>query len=396
MDTLMNKKAIYRCQIAMLVFVVAVGCGDDPVQLNPNQPAAVLAEAGNGQIGQIGTVLPADLVARVISETGAGLPDVRVEFRVETGSGSIAREEVVTDGQGVANAGRWTLGETVGAQRVEAFAAGLEPAVFTSAAAGIPASLVMVAGDGQRVEAGTAVQVLPEVQVLDADGAPLSNILVTFLSDDGVVTGAEVLTDGQGRAAVGGWTAGTAKGQQELFAMVPGGEIKGSPAVFGVFAEAGPPVALLAAEGDGQNIEASSVASISPRVRAEDVYGNGVTGIRIRFEVTEGGGSLHGGDQTTDKDGQAAVTGWITGPGETGSRQAVTATAVTGGPSFVGKKVDFAATVVPAFFGIRLVHTPVSQITDALRLKFQNTKLIWEAVIGGDLPKATVSGEETV
>ena len=124
MDTLMNKKAVYRCQIAMLVFVVAVGCGDDPVQLNPNQPAAVLAEAGNGQIGQIGTVLPADLVARVISETGAGLPDVRVEFRVETGSGSIAREEVVTDGQGVANAGRWTLGETVGAQRVEAFAAG--------------------------------------------------------------------------------------------------------------------------------------------------------------------------------------------------------------------------------------------------------------------------------
>ena len=107
----------------------------------------------------------------------------------------------------------------------------------------------MVAGDGQRVEAGTAVQVLPDVQVLDADGAPLSNILVTFLSDDGVVTGAEVLTDGQGRAAVGGWTAGTAKGQQELFAMVPGGEIKGSPAVFGVFAEAGPPVALLAAEG---------------------------------------------------------------------------------------------------------------------------------------------------
>ncbi len=73
---------------------------------------------------------------------------------------------------------------------------------------GAPASVVVTAGNAQKVAPNTAVPIPPSVTVLDAVGVGVPNIAVTFatLSGVGSITGASATTNAQGIATVGSWT----------------------------------------------------------------------------------------------------------------------------------------------------------------------------------------------
>ena len=369
---------------ATCVALAALGCEQDPAALDPLKPVAVVIASGNNQTGQIGAELPLDPRVRVIGQTGLPVQGVSVQFQVEPGSGAVVVSRAVTDGQGIASAGPWTLGDALGEQQVAATAADLPQAVFTATATDVPALVEIVAGAGQEAQVGAEVEVLPTVRVLNADGAPVANLPVTFVAASGFVAGAENRTGTDGRAAVGGWTLGTKSGAQELVAAVAGGSIEGNPAVFRAFARPGPPMVLEVSRGDGQEIEVESPAVVRPEVRVLDAHGNGVPRVGVLFEATSGGGAVLRGEQITDPAGLASVAAWFAGPAE-GVAQTATATAVSGPPGFVGRSVTFNATSVAQFFDIVLVHTLGSRLDDNLERLFVEAEATWEAVIGGNL-----------
>ncbi len=85
-----------------------------------------------------------------------------------------------------------------------------------------PASVAVMAGDGQQAPPGTAVAIDPAVIVKGASGAPVSGVTVTFAVDSGggSITGATATTGSDGVAAVGGWTLGAVDGRNVLRATV--------------------------------------------------------------------------------------------------------------------------------------------------------------------------------
>lgn len=384
-------KAPWKVLAAACVGLAAAACEQDPTALDPTKPVAVVVASGNNQTGQIGAELPLDPRVRVVGQTGLPVQGVPVQFQVGPGSGSVVASNAVTDGQGIASAGPWTLGDAPGDQQVEATVAELAPAVFTATATDVPALLEIVAGDGQEAEVGAQVEVSPTVRVLNAAGAPVANLPVTFLAASGFVAGADARTGADGRAAVGSWTLGTTSGVQELVAAVAGGNIEGNPAVFQAVGRAGPPVVLEAHRGDGQEIEVESPAPVRPEVRVLDAYGNGVPGVDVLFEVTGGGGAVLGDEQTTGQAGFASVAAWFAGP-EVGVAQTASATVVSGPSGFAGRSVTFSATSVAQFFDIILVHTPDSRLDDNLKRLFAEAEATWETVIGGNLSPVLMRG----
>lgn len=84
-----------------------------------------------------------------------------------------------------------------------------------------PASLAIVAGDGQQAAAGAAVPVAPSVVVRDADGGPVAGVEVTFAvaAGGGTLQGATPTTNASGIAAVSSWVLGPS-GAQRITARV--------------------------------------------------------------------------------------------------------------------------------------------------------------------------------
>jgi hypothetical protein len=169
------------------------------------------------------------------------------------------------------------------------------------------------AGTNQSGTVGQPVAVPPAVRVTRG-GAGVAGVAGTFTvaPGHGTVTGASATTDGNGVAAVGSWTLGTAAGPQSLTAAVSGAT--GSPVTFSATAVAGPPQTVAKQAGDNQQFRASNPVPVRPSVRVTDQFGNPVPGVTVQFAVTAGSGSVPGAQQTTDAAGVATVGQWILGP----------------------------------------------------------------------------------
>jgi hypothetical protein len=111
-------------------------------------PDSMLAIQGDNQIADSGTALPESLVVRVVDAVNGPAKNYPVTFRVLSGGGMLANDstavEVKTDSSGYAKT-QWTLGKTVGEQKVEVLASfnGKDlrntPLVFTATAKGVSA-----------------------------------------------------------------------------------------------------------------------------------------------------------------------------------------------------------------------------------------------------------------
>jgi hypothetical protein len=78
-------------------------------QIIPAQPWPG-GRSGNNQVGRVSSDLPIPLTVQVLSAGGIGVPGQTVTFTVTTGGGSIAGSPQVTDANGFATSGVWTLG----------------------------------------------------------------------------------------------------------------------------------------------------------------------------------------------------------------------------------------------------------------------------------------------
>lgn len=176
-------------------------------------PHALLIHSGDGQVARTARETGEPVRVRVISRSGAGLSGVTVAFEVTAGGGSVPSSSAVTDADGIASPGPWTMGAP-GPQELRATAAGVNRVIFRATALAAPvAELVAVEGDGQRTEIALPVRMAPRVRAEDADGNPVAETTVTFsASGDGRVDPEEATTDSAGFAAVDRWTLGRTPG----------------------------------------------------------------------------------------------------------------------------------------------------------------------------------------
>jgi adhesin/invasin len=348
------EETIVRIRSAGLVALVAIGIatacggGGSSASTSPgggNTAAVVLAVlAGDAQTGVVGQAIA---TAPAITATRSGQPasGVVVTFAVASGGGSVTGGTATTDASGVARAGGWTLGTTIGANTLTASATTATAVTFSATArAGAAAAISKVAGDAQIAAAGFTLGTKQAVKLVDQFGNVVSGVNVTYAvaTGGGSVIGAAQVTGTDGVATVGSWTLGNVAGANTLTATATGSGITGSPLTFSATGVAGPVATLTKVAGDLQTVAVSAAVPILPAVRLADQFGNLVAGLPLSFAVASGGGTVSGATPTSGSNGVATVGGWTLGA----AAGANTLTASSGGGALT---VTFTATATAVF-----------------------------------------------
>jgi uncharacterized protein YhjY with autotransporter beta-barrel domain len=257
-------------------------------------------DAGDGQSGPLGSVLPSPLRALAL-DSGTPAAGITVNWTV-SGDAFLSEEQTVTDDAGLTEV-NVTLGTTpqaitITASRQDA-PASTTSYVVTALATGEPV-LRRVSGSGQRGMIQTAGSQPLVVELRQPDGSPVEGSTILWQALSGPVSPDQDIsqTDASGRASIGfryGDTPGTAvlrasSGQAhvdfELEALQAelSGAIRGNGQIG--------PVSQLLAEDFGVTVAAATKSS---------------AGVTVFWEVTRGGGSLRDGPTTrTAANGEAS------------------------------------------------------------------------------------------
>ncbi len=174
---------------------------------------------------------------------------------------------------------------------------------------GAPARLEAVRGNGQTAPVGDVLAEAPALVVHDADGDPVSGIMVDFTVSQGGghVERPSAATDGSGVATAGGWTLGTAPGPNILQASVRAAtDIL--PVTFTAFAISDVPSTTQSTIAADPAVIAASRGSNASAivVTVVDRYDNPLPGISVSLSAEPAGISL---EQPALTDGAGKATG---------------------------------------------------------------------------------------
>ncbi|MEX2529748.1 MAG: hypothetical protein WD960_03160 [Gemmatimonadota bacterium] len=263
------------------------------------------------QGGTVGdTVGP--ILLEVRDRFGNPVQETTLQWWSPAGGGALHPEEPRTGTDGRVEAW-WILGARRGPQRLEMIA---PPATQTitlevEAAAGPPAILVVVEGEGQMAPGGSPVPEPPAVRLTDGQRNPLAGELVDFevISGMGRISGSPALTGEDGIARLAGWIMGVENLPQSLLARH--GSLQ--PVEIRATAAAASRSLDIVEGGETHSAPAGTPISPSPAVRLRDSEGTPVEGATVTFEVVEGGGTVSPAEVTTGGDGTARLGEWRLG-----------------------------------------------------------------------------------
>ncbi len=203
---------------AVMLSLLAAACGGDSKgPPGGGNPTAISVVPGAAVEGQAGTLLGTPLTVRVANSNGQPVANAIVTFSIPSGGGSLSAGSDTTDAAGTA-AVNWTLGQAVGAARVEARVQGVPlPAIFNvTIRAGPAAGMQRVSNPPGTSAGGFELADSVALRVADSFGNPVSGAAISFAvtAGGGSVAPANATTgvDGVVRAA---WRLG-ATGAQTL------------------------------------------------------------------------------------------------------------------------------------------------------------------------------------
>ena len=241
-------------------------------------PTTILIYGGDNQVGNVGETL-GTIILRLLDQEGASLPDYTL--RVILSDGTVDDANFVTDARGIVYL-RWTLGENEGQQTCRVIAGDVERTV-TATAEAVAYSLRKIGGDSQSGVVGYAAKNPLIVQLLDGDGKPVNNELISFSIDagDGELSRTEALTNSLGIATVNYTFGETATAVRVVAAL----SVDSSFSTTFNFSPRAVVPRLLNIFGGGQVVDLNDAAS-PLRVRLVNQLGDGIAGEVINFEVT--------------------------------------------------------------------------------------------------------------
>jgi hypothetical protein len=256
---------------------------------DPGAAASMVKSAGDAQSDTVGTAVSTAPAVTITDSYGNVVPGVMVHFTVTSGGGAVVPDSVATNASGVAAVTSWTLGNTAGANTLDAAHTGLTTVTFTATGTpDVPANITKTSTDPQSGTVGVAVGSPPAVHVTDQHGNPVPGVTVTFAvtGGGGSTTGASPSTNASGNATIGSWTPGsTAPGPNTLSATASGGSNPST--TFTVYV---PPVA---ANDSSQAMGNTTLASgNAPNVLANDA---GLNGAALSVTTTGALATVRGG-----------------------------------------------------------------------------------------------------
>lgn len=323
---MLRSAVVGRVMLGLLV-VTASACGDTT---EPSPVAsAVRVLSGDGQEAEVGKLVAAPVVIRVVSSSGAPVRDQPVTFTVTGGNGTVAAGAAMTNGDGVVQA-RWTLGtRTADAQMLEVRTSNpgsgqaVLPAIVRAVARAGPAvSLAKFAGDAQVGVVGIALRTPLTVRAIDRYGNPAAGTRVRFLvsagTGSGSVSAADVPVDTAGIARTE-WTLAGTIGPQFLVAVYDTMSV-----TFTAQAASSAPAGLGNAFGGNQTGEVGLPLGEWVVVGVFDARSVRIAGIPVTFVVTSGGGSVVAEAAVTDANGYVRAR-WTLGTSAEGGLQTLAA-----------------------------------------------------------------------
>jgi adhesin/invasin len=124
--------------------------------------------------------LPASIAAKVTDQSSNGIPGISVTFSDGGAGGSFSANPVTTDSSGRATTA-YTTGTKAGPVTISATAQGLNPFKFAeTVTAGAPATIAVVAGNGQTAPPSSQLPQALTVQVTDQFGNKVSGAAVSY------------------------------------------------------------------------------------------------------------------------------------------------------------------------------------------------------------------------
>jgi adhesin/invasin len=253
-------------------------------------PNEIRIVSGNGQTGQAGQRLGADLVVLVLDERDNPIGGAAVAWQVQSGGGSVDPASSRTDAAGRATA-RWTLGSTPGANTLQASVSGAGAVSFqATGAAGNPSVLALTTQPSNSAQVGVQFGRQPLIQLRDAAGNDVgrSGVAVTaaIASGPGSLGGtATRTTDANGRATFNDLRINGGVGAHTI-----------------IFAATG----FTSVTSDGINVaRASTTTEITGDAPDASDPGQPVT---VTFTVTSPGGTVTGPVTVTASGGQETCT----------------------------------------------------------------------------------------
>lgn len=339
-------------------------------------PWQVVPVAGAAQFAVVGRLVDIRPQGRVADTFGNPLPGHTVTFRVTAGGGTITDSVQASDANGLVTLGSWKLGPGAGINRVRAQVNDNVGVDFL--AAGVPARIEPIEGDGLTANAGTAVPIPPAALAVDDEGHPLAGVDVGFSvrSGGGRIVGASIRRTGaDGIARLQGWVLGAEPGTNTIETVVGGV----GPARFSVEGVPGVPASLTLGDGPAATGFVGNFLSTLPVVVVRDAEGNPVFGALVQFQVVSGGGAVFG-SQVSDADGRVVPGGWRLGP--LPGAQRLEASVAGAAPLTVSAE---ATTPPPSAFHIELRFL-AGEPTESQRAAFEGAAARWQQAIIGDIP----------
>lgn len=276
-------------------------------------PASITIVSGNGQAGNVGAPLTAELVVAVRDAAANPVAGATVTWTVTAGGGTAAPAPGTTGPDGTARV-TWTLGLKADVEHGLSAAAGGSAVAFTATPL-LPPSLALfkTGGDAQTGVGGVALPDSLEVTARLADGRAVEGVRVTWSASHGgaiVPRAQRTAPDGKLRAR---WTVGTTTGSQTAVArwLDTHGAVQDSVA-FTATVRAGSAATIAVQSGSGQAGDVGAALPDSLAVIVRDATGNPVPGAAVTWAVTAGGGAVAPSPSTTNAAG-IARTRWTLG-----------------------------------------------------------------------------------
>ncbi len=265
-------------------------------------PAAMLEHSGNSQTGPAGLPLAQPFAVRIVDASGRPVAFETVNFRVQTGGGTLSDENPVTDHLGIARS-TLTLGTVVGTNTVVASHATGSVTFTAEGVTGLPANL-----KAQSPQEGSGtVNSLYTIAILvtDRHGNPFEGAHAAFdvLDGSASIESHDSVTDvfGIARAQV---RLPTQMGRVVVKATSP--ELPGFFELFEVDVLPGPATTIAEHGGNNQQGTVGRELVFPLEVRVTDQFGNPVSGFEVQWVRTIGNGSMASVSSLSGEDGVAA------------------------------------------------------------------------------------------
>jgi len=310
-------------------------------------PDSLKLYAGNGQKGNIGTLLPDSLAVLVVDSNGFPVSNVEVKFSTEaTGARFLETGQQIrterTDAQGIA-AAHLILGSETGPKTAKAKSSNDNEVYFAQSVLTPvpPYVLADTSGSGQRANKGERLAKPFVVGLRDAVDHIVANALISYTvkSGDGQIIGTNPNpTDYAGRSALY-YQFGTRPTNADT--VEASNTLARNAIKFWAKAAAGK--RLVYVSGDSQKATVTVPLTTPLKLKAIDDYGDPIVGLSIQFQfsLVQGSGAILTPLSSVTNSAGEALT-FLT-PGQTAGEYKVRATSL----SMPGQYVEFTCTAEP-------------------------------------------------